>query len=315
MINKANYTRTISKTTRSKLLGKTELINKKKVNYNRNRIKKISSILIPVSTNSLFNKASKLININVLSPTLKQINKTVDNKTISNLNKISDKILLNTKLYDKGVRILRVSDYSIKTNQEAVNTLLRDMKHNRLFNLIIGKDESLEKNILKNEVQSIIDGENSLYICNGKKIITSTSKLSLAQFHELGHAYNNINSLFIKNIKRMFHLESLVAPIFLISTINKGMNNKSNDKRKNKIPIICGTFYLPKLIDEAFASIKSYNLTKNVLPKEILKKTIQANLIGFSTYLLKASSCILGIYTASKIQDRLLKDIKSEKRY
>lgn len=308
MINRINYVNNINKTVKSKVLENTELINRKKVNYKNNRIKKINSILIPVSTKSLFNKASKLININILSPKLTQINKTLDNNTISNLNKTADKILLNTKLYDKGVRILRVSDYSIKTKQDAINTLLNDMRNSKIFNLIIGNDTSLEKNILGNEVKNIIDGKNSLYVCNEKKIITSTSKLSLAQFHELGHAYNNINSLFIKNIKKMSLLESFVNPLFLISTLYKGLN----DKIKNKIPIICGACYIPKLIDEAFASIKSYNLTKNIFPKQILKKILQTNLIGFSTYLLKSSSCILGIYTANKIQDRLMKDIKIE---
>lgn len=139
------------------------------------------------------------------------------------------------------------------------------------------------------KIVQIEKGKNAGYIPIINKIIMPPdNKLSIAGFHEIGHAMNH-NS----KIGKIITLGKLIRtfapiPLIAIACFKKEKNDnkpKTTSFIKNNIgKLIFATRIIP-MIDEALASIKGYNLaSKNHLNKELLKKVKNSYIAAFMTY-------------------------------
>ena len=233
---------------------------------------------------------------------LQKVNHNTTKEQADLLNKIADDILISSKLVDKGV--------TIKNIESSIN--LAEIPYNLKFFI---SEVSRGNNSFF--VPADLKGKNKNFTINANTILANREKMSLALFHELGHAHNfnttKIQRYLMKN-KISLPLFSNIVGGFLIMFNAYTKNSKptngdlsTKDKLKNTIrnisPALAGLACVPMLVEEGTASLKAEKWIKDKIPKELFDKVKKSNRNGFITYGLTTISLILGTYITKKIKD------------
>lgn len=248
----------------------------------------------------------------ILSPMImKEMSKTsnsISNDEFIKVNSAMTKALADTGLEAKGVNIIRAT----KDNSEKISQILeKEISGNPLSKWIPKPIKKFLGTIIGKTLQA---GENACYIFNSKKIIMPEKELSLAFFHEAGHALNANCSKIGKALQQCRLSMVLAAPISLIALCKtkkapgekpKNTTDKVTTFIKNNAGKLAFVACIPVLIEEGLASIKGQKLAKKLLSPELAKKVAKCNLLGFSTYLLTAICCSLGVYLGVKVKDSI----------
>lgn len=159
-------------------------------------------------------------------------------------------------------------------------------------------------------------GKNAFYSFNSKKIIMPEKGLSLAVFHEAGHAANQNFSTIGKMLQKCRGLSLLSLPISIIALFKtkkapnqepKGAIDKTTTLVKENAGKLTLATFIPLLLEEGLASIKGNNFAKKTLSPELVKKVSKTNALGFSTYLGLAAFSSLGTYLGVKVKDAIAK--------
>lgn len=181
-----------------------------------------------------------------------------------------------------------------------------------------------KKNIfkrIKNDVNTIL---NTGFNPKKNKIRISEKGLSLASFHEIGHAinynYSKTGRLLQKLRKPCMALAALLGTFTAMTKTSKPKDGKKLtkfQKIKNYIRENVGklTFAatLPVLIEEAMATKHGNNLARQFSPPELAQKVVKMNKMAYITYLITAFEVSAGAYAGKKVKDALVekKEAKS----
>ena len=139
-------------------------------------------------------------------------------------------------------------------------------------------------------------------------------KLSLAGFHEAGHAMNaNLSKVgrFLQNCRKAPLLSMPIAAIALLKTKKAPGEEPTSktDKATTFIKENAGklTFaaWLPVLAEEGLATLKGNKFAKQLLNPELAKKVVKTNAYGYSSYLLAAVLSGVGICAGTKVKDAI----------
>ncbi len=281
-----------------------------------------SLVAVPVSLASL-PIASGLQNQMV------KINHSIPKDSVKILNKAGEKILKESGLDKKGVKLLR--------------DLPADLK------VMIGKENSfgLPKNILKflkmlNPAYQIKLGRNACFRFETNEAIVP-NKMALSQFHELGHAMNyhtgkfgkflqNIRLDIIKQIKQQNAqklifggkltkipvagkvLGIITAAIGLVSVFKnkkaegekpKGFFDTVTTFIKNNVGKLTFLTMLPIIFEEGLASYKGEKFAAKLLKPELLKKVKLTNRLGLASYAAGAILAGLAARVAVNVRDKI----------
>ena len=259
------------------------------------------------------------------------------------LNRAARKGLKISGLYQKGVKIHKIQQITspnkhktltfAKKDEKAISAIVYEAANNKVIKLISKFDKTQGKNITENWVTGFTEswyktvklGLTAGYLPNANKIILPSKSHQTAVFHEMGHALNNNNEMFLKYLQKC-RLMTSVLPVFILLTalLNKRKTTDSTNKHDSKIQKsadfikrnagkLTAFSIAPKILEESIASIKGEGIAKKlvnegILSKEMFKKVKLANLCGFSTYLLSFCATIiafkLAIYVKDKIQEQ-----------
>ena len=153
-------------------------------------------------------------------------------------------------------------------------------------------------------------GKNACYIPKTKEVLINTDKISIAGFHELGHAMNNLMSKYgIKYLAKMRGLGYAIAGLmeyFAIfsRTKPKGAPRSFTDVIEDNCGKIAFISMLPIVAEEYIASKRGIKLAKDVGMKEPfvnnLKKLYRKALL---TYGGRAVLGGVAVYASRKIMD------------
>ena len=234
-------------------------------------------------------------------------------------------------LKEKGVEFINVTESNIDdVNKNFVEKLYKPFT-DKLVNFITkyGKAEDIEK--IKNEIQTgnkkvtnyfrplfetIGKAENAMYHPKTKCMYGNSDKISLALFHEMGHAINS-NCKGWKNIiaKSRIAFLPLVPAILLTSLFKKkkadGEQPKGTMDRittfvKNNCGILAFASMLPTVAEEGLASINANKLAKSVNMNAALRKNMnKCNTKAFGTYVLSAISLGLATKFGVWVKDKI----------
>lgn len=180
------------------------------------------------------------------------------------------------------------TEENIKAKRALEDILNQPRFKEKNIKIIYPNSPEVKKIRMTKIVQSIEKGKNAGYIPIINKIIMPPdNKLSIAGFHEIGHAMNH-NSKIGKIIPPSRLIQKFAPiPLIAIACFKKEKNDnkpKTTSFIKNNIgKLIFATRIIP-MIDEALASIKGYNLASNYLNKELLKKVKNSYIAAFITY-------------------------------
>lgn len=213
-------------------------------------------------------------------------------------------------LAKKGVGIIKAT---AENADEISKIMAKEMDSSSIMKVFPKNVKEIIGNVLHSMVQ---EGKNALYTFKSKKIIMPEKELSLALFHEAGHAANHNLSAIGRALQKCRKLSLLGMPIAMIAfwKTKKAPNQEPTtvtDKTTTFIKENAGklTFltFIPMLLEEGLASIKGNNFAKKILSPELAKKVSHSNALGFLTYIGMASFTSLGIYLGTKVKDSIAK--------
>ncbi|MBQ7450894.1 hypothetical protein IJS77_05695 [bacterium] len=251
-----------------------------------------------------------------------KINRSVAKDSVEILNKAGDKILRESGLADKGVKIFRTLPEDMKLQLSMGNP----------FKYVFPKiPKKLDKFLkLLNPVYQTKLGRNAFFDFTNNRVV-ATNKIALSQFHELGHAMNHHNGGFGKLLQNL-RLDLLkktpvrkmpvvgtfaVIAASVIGLVSVFKNKKAEGEKpkgifdtvttfiKNNVGKLTFLTMLPIVLEEGLASFKGEKAVKGLISNDLFKKVKLSNRIGLASYATLAVITGLGAYWASKIRDKI----------
>lgn len=289
---------------------------------NPSALASIGGIAAGIATQSIITIGTSPIGITSLNK-LKQISDLPIDE-FKQVDVTLDKALKDTGLSKKGVTIKKVPAVEAKSFLEKVKGLTDPVQGTKQgVNAYYSPDT---KGTIIDEIKKFIPKEQAEAMMS-KTIYRPEKNLSLAIFHEIGHAANNQLSKVGKTLQKCRPL-SMFAPfvILLIGLCKtkkmpnekpKSTTDKINTFIKNNAGKLTFLALVPMLIEEAMASIKGYKFAKQAgLSKDLLAKVAKTNKIAYlGCYLTSAVFGSIGIALAIKVKDAIahkkLKKVKT----
>ena len=173
-------------------------------------------------------------------------------------------------------------------------------------------------NTLK-EIETYSDGRNAC--ARGGNIHINMDKIPIALSHEIGHAYNAKSKGLFKLTNMLYPMSKLATPILLVALFRRKkvegeesntFVGKSLDFVKDNAVALTVATQVPKLAEEAAASVKGIKMMKNYLNKyemSMLKKNLGA---AYKTYLCSAMLPVAGVLAINLVRDFINKPKKVE---
>lgn len=268
----------------------------------------IGGVLAGSAVNSLVCVPHKLVTPLILEK-MSEISRNLSADEFSQVEKAVDDTIKNSGLADKGVSIIKAT----AKNADEINKIITQEIDKGVFKFLPTKVKEFFGKIFTSQMAS---GKNACYTFKSKKIIMPEKELSLAFFHEAGHAANANLSKFGKALQKSRPLAILALPIAAIALLKT--KKVPGEKPKNKIDKTTTfikenagklTFaaFLPTIMEEGIATLKGNKFAKQLLSTDLAKKVSKTNALGFSTYLLLATLSGLGIYLGTKVKDAIAK--------
>ena len=164
--------------------------------------------------------------------------------------------------------------------------------------------------ILADSSNEYVKGTNACFIPKSKEILINTDKISIAGFHELGHAMNALKSKYgVKYLAKMrapgYAIAGLMEYFAIFSRKKpKGAPRSITDIIEDNCGKIAFIAMLPIVAEEAIASIRGVKLAKASGVSEPLIKNMK-NLYkkALVTYGGRAVLGALAVYASRKIMD------------
>ena len=248
---------------------------------------------------------------------------------ITQVNESAKNMLNGLNLDKKGVQIV---DYrgsfrdwitgALSSTKENLSSSYKEMlggvtKNNKSIMLKF-------KKVLKEAFREMVDpsyaiakGKNAAFSPVSNIVIYNHEKLSLAAFHEIGHAFNKNSSKFWSGMQKMRNPLTAIAlliamlPAFTKKTVPTEEKELTKfQKVKNKVRDNAGKLafvsMLPIIAEEGMASIRGCKWANANLPKHLSKKVLKSNGIGMCSYVLGAVGVAVMAMTARAVKDKLI---------
>lgn len=166
--------------------------------------------------------------------------------------------------------------------------------------------------------KDIVAGLNACYVPASRQILINTDKISVAGFHEVGHAMNHITGKFGKVLQKLrgpgYALAGLMGTIAFFSRPKpKDAPKTSGDFIKDNCGKIAFLGWMPTVIEEGMASYKGIKLARKTGLSEPLIKNMKKLLAkAWLTYAGRAAATGLAVGAASMIMDKFTRPKKIE---
>lgn len=246
--------------------------------------------------------ASQLVSIAASAPlsiaavkVMKLPSSKLNSSQIQQLKDAADEFISSTGLKNKGVQI-----FQPKNINDITGTFKKIAK---------GENACFLQKDLKDIYGNIIHKKNSILI--------NMEKIPTAAFHEIGHAFNNNKSKFW-NIMQKMRMPGMVlaSAIALFAAFTKeakpedGQELTKAQKVKNAVRKNSGKLafasMIPMLLEEGMASIRGCKFANKVLSKDLAKKVLHTNLLGYCSYIGAAVAAGITAFAATKIKDNIM---------
>jgi hypothetical protein len=222
--------------------------------------------------------------------------------------KAAEEALTKSGLASKGVKIIDATAENKAAIEEIVSKGLSKWEQ---------KIKPLKEIFANFYVDQAISGKNAFSFLKSNIIVINKDKMSIAAFHEMGHALNKNMGGIGKVLQKVKGPFSAIASVALLTALFKRKKVEGEkpkglfDKTTTFIKKHCGALaflaFVPLVAEEALASIKAHKMAKGVLSPENLKTMNKFNGKGLLSYAGFAVSIYLAAVVMSKVKDAMTK--------
>ena len=232
---------------------------------------------------------------------MQNVTKNLSKEQIAQMNEAAEKMIKDTGLSAKGVKIKNLTYLDAGLNHTGLPDSVLDML---------------------NPYSATAHGKNAAFIpkeipgvCDANTIIINKEKLPAAAFHEIGHAFNKNSSKFWSSVQKMRTPAMAAATLLMLfpaftkkETAQDGKELTKGQKAKNFVRdnsgILAGAAMLPVVSEEIAASARVCKWANANLPKELAKKVKTTNIFGAVSCVGAAIGISLAAFAATKIKDK-----------
>ena len=163
-----------------------------------------------------------------------------------------------------------------------------------------------------------IEGRNACYVPTTKQIIINTDKISIAGFHEVGHALNHQTGKIGKVLQKLrgpgYALAGLMGTIALFSRPKpKDAPRSGGDFIRDNCGKIAFLGWMPTVIEEAMASYKGVKVArKSGIAEPLIKNMKKLYAKALLTYAGRATATGLAVGAASMIMEKFTRPQRVE---
>ena len=169
-----------------------------------------------------------------------------------------------------------------------------------------------------NVLNSYSTGQNAAYFSKDKLVKINTDKISIAGFHELGHAMNDITGKFGKVLSKLRY-PGIIVSVWM-GTVALFSRSKPKEAPRNGFDYVkdnCGKIafasLLPMVAEEGMASYKGIKLARKTgLAEPLIQNMKKLYKKALLTYIGKAVATGLAVGAASMIMDKFTRPTKVE---
>ena len=228
-----------------------------------------------------------------------------ENQTVLNA---FDKAFKESSLPEKGAEVVRIGEKTVVLGLNPIEAFADKFKNPKTKKFI-------NKNL--NPIEMVRNGDNAFFNPVGNKLLLPETKLSLTNFHEMGHALNCNKSKVWSTIQCAGKPLKWSAPLFasLALFMNKKeetpdhkltIKDKTINAFRTAAPYMVAAACLPELAEEITASVKGQKIANKVLSKDLARKVFKTNVVAGSTYLISAVALTLGTAIGIKVKDKVM---------
>lgn len=236
--------------------------------------------------------------------------------TLENTKKVAEKIIEETGLKAKGVKI-----NFIENTPESLNHL------KEVISTEASSSHAFGRRMGSNYFETFKNGANAAFFPKANEIVVNSKNLYTTVYHEIGHSMNKNGNWATKLLQKSRAITpfgvSLVAPVVLavglLHKVDKTKPQEQKGKLEKTLDFVSEnagklTFasYLPMLAEEGLASIRGLKQASKHLPKEIVGKLGANYLKAWGTYGALAAAVAGGVALGIKVADKI-KNNNSEK--
>ena len=240
---------------------------------------------------------------------MQALNKSLTSSEAETVSKALEKTMELSGLKEKGIEIVKASS----KNGSFIEDLLRKEVGGSLSAKLTPK-KLLDAHITGAK-DMITEGMNACYLTNSKKILMpDANKLSLAGFHEAGHAMNANLGKATKLLQKSRKLTALALPIVAIALLKKpkaegekpqGAWDKATTFIQNHAGILTASTFIPTIAEEGLATLRGNKFAKELLSPDLAKKVVKSNRYGMATYVAMAALFGTAAYLAVKVKNAI----------
>lgn len=238
---------------------------------------------------------------------IRQLMPEVD--TLENTKKVSEKILKDSGLEAKKVKINFIDD-----TKESIEHL-KDVIHKT-----VNPKSRFGKRLESNYIETIKAGANAAYCPPPNEIVVNSKSIYSSVYHELGHAMNGNGNKISKAIQKAGAITpfgvSLLAPLFLATGLckNPEKNKPKEEQTKvgktldfisNNAGKLTLASYLPLLVEEGSASIRGVKAASKYLPKNAIKNLKTNYMKAWGSYAATASIVSAGVALGTAVSNKI----------
>lgn len=235
------------------------------------------------------------------------INKSLTADEFKSVENAFNQILETSGLSKKGVEVINVT----KDSPDLINPiLLKELDNHPIYKFMPKKVKNFFVSMKEAKIKI---SKQAFYAPSSKAIVTMEKGLDLSAFHESMHAFNDNISKIGKFLYKSRNISLLAIPIGLIAFLKTDKSKKSEQKEspasfiKNNAGKLVFAVSIPKVLEEALASIRANKQADKLLSKNIANKMKKSNLLAFGTYVGTVLFSSLAICVGLKIKDKMEK--------
>lgn len=289
-------------------IDETKLISFKSKNEEKKKNRNLRASTAAVATALCIDPIQAVYTNKIAIPNMRKVDNLTED-VVEICHKAAEKVIKEKGLADNGVKIEYLKEIPI-TDKKLLKRDLIAQVHN-------GSNACC---ILMDGMR--IENDKMIPISKGT-ILAPEKKLSLAVFHEIGHAHNLVKSKFSRVMQKVRIFSPAIALSILAFSAFTRTSKPEDDKEltkaqktKNFIRNNAGKLtvaaMLPVIIEETTATIKGQKFVKEFLP-DFAQKTLKSNIWGLSSYITATALFGLASFATVKIKDKMLANQENKK--
>lgn len=280
-----------------------------------------AGFLVVNNKTDFLNKFAQIATGTCLSSKINEYNQLFNNTERQKFSQLGNEMFAKNKLEN----IVDVLEIGQKDNISNISSqLLKKYEQStgaQIPKIIFDKNKTLLNTVFK----SVQEGSNACYINQFNLICKPKDNnfLAFSEIHEIGHSINANSSKFWNAMQYTGNILPMTIPLIAATALVKDKKEKNEKPKgffdkattfiKNHVGALTFAMFIPKLAEEAKASLRACEFAKPRLESKTYNNLVKNYRAAWGTYLCSAVATSVAVWGINKLRDLAVNLISKKK--